>query len=547
MLELVMEHAGTLAVIVGLMTTAALLTARWESASLWLLSTWHSAPWIGGIAWLTRRVQPGRAGERAQTAAVMSLCSDYARYVRVLNRADYDNYMNYLRKAGDLGRRPFPPFLWFVIFSMVIVEAAGFAYVLAGWTLPGASEVMQQVAAVGIGFLVAVIMVFFTHWAGVEMYQSNQHRRDRREWAAAGKVGPLYGPDLSLNDPQSVDDAEPSFRQRATRGHAKTTYLLTLVTLVMVASIGGGAAYVRGQVLEQELVVEAASRQRAVERFDAGGAATAARERVAIDRQAIQQEIEIKRRGGWGTLIVLVIIFFFLQVLGMFFGFRYSFNGRLSHDCYRALNADRFSSYGELVEYYERIADIAQSKVEALLQQLERRRSGALGPTWSGEPPSFRDYLQMREAQRRDKPLGGELGSASATLNVTPALPAPATLPAVVVESAATVAAEAAPAAHTAVVDPQTLGHAPAATTNGADTVQGPSTAARFVESLSAVPVVPGAAATDDTLGPATLSPRAMLEEAEIAERKRAAERHARLGKAPARGKGRRINESESG
>jgi hypothetical protein len=178
MFEFLAAHAGAITALVLAPTVVAVLTARWESVSLWLQSAWHSLPFIGGIASLARRHAPRRGsdGSHSEMSAIMALCGSYARFIRVLNRSDYENYMNYLRKAGDLGRRPFPPFLWFIIFSMVIVEAAGLAYVLAGWTLPGASEVVQQVTAVGIGFLIAVILVGGRRDLSIEAIQTRPHR-----------------------------------------------------------------------------------------------------------------------------------------------------------------------------------------------------------------------------------------------------------------------------------------------------------------------------------------------------------------------------------
>jgi hypothetical protein len=408
MIDVLLAHSGALAVVVFLLLAIVILTAWWESISLSLQSALHSLPFIGGIAWLARRQRrPTTERKYSDTTAVLALCGSYARFIRVLSRADYDNYMNYLRKAGDLGRRPFPPLLRIVFFCMVLVEAAVLAYVLAGWTLPGASEFAQQVAAFGIGFLIAVILVFFTHWAGLEIYQANHFRRDRNEWVADGRHGSLYGPDLSLNDTQSVDDHEPAYRQRATRGHGNMTYALTAITVVMVLAVGIGAAFVRGQVIEQELVLESAMRAKAVQRFESNLPA-AARADSAAEQQMIQQEISIKRRGGWATLVILSIIFFFLQLLGIFFGYRYSFNGRLSKDAYRALKADRFSSYSELLQYYDRVADIAQSKVERLQQLIEQKYGDGMGDSSRWRQYSFRDYLQAREMQRRDKPLGGD-------------------------------------------------------------------------------------------------------------------------------------------
>jgi hypothetical protein len=423
MIDILMAHTVALAVFGIALLTVVILAAWWESISLSLQSILHSLPFIGGIALLARRQRrPTMERKHSDTTAVLALCGSYARFIRVLSRADYDNYMNYLRKAGDLGRRPFPPLLRIVFFSMVLVEAAVLAYVLAGWTLPGASEFAQQIAAVGIGFLIAVILVFFTHWAGLEIDQANNYRRDRNEWIASGSQGPLYGPDLSLNDAQNVDDHEPAFRQRATRGHGKTNYTLTTITVIMVLAVGSGAAFVRGQVIEQELVLEAAMRAKSTQRFELNTPAANRGDAVAAEHKMIQEEISIKRRGGWATLIILSIIFFFLQLLGIFFGYRYSFNGRLSKDAYRALKADRFSSYSELLQYYDRVADIAQSKVERLQQLIEQKYGDATAGSMRSRQYSFRDYLQARESQRRDKPLGGDRDPSWPDTNSLPAI-----------------------------------------------------------------------------------------------------------------------------
>jgi hypothetical protein len=447
MFDFISGHAGAMALTTVVLVTAAVLAARWDSLGLWLLSVWYSLPLVGGIAWLARRESSRQALSHANSPAVLTLCSSYARFIRVLSRAEYDNYMNYLRKAGDLGRQPFPPYLRVVIFLMILVEAAGLAYVLAGWTLPGASEFAQRIAALGIGFLIAVVLVFFTHWAGLELDQTNRYRRDLKEWIAAGRRGPLFGPDLSLNDAQDVDDDEPAFRQRATRGHGKTSYVLTAITLIMVIAVGSGAAYVRGQVIEQEILMEASSRSAALQRFALSARDVANTQPLATDQQLIQQEVSIKRRGAWGTLIILGTIFFFLQLLSIFFGYRHSFNGRLSKDAYRALKADRFSSYGELLLYYDRIADIAQSKLQRLQQLLERNSGHLLDSPLQGY--SFRDYLQAREAQRRRKPLGME-----ADASQPPSVQRPATLPA---ESA-----PAAPATSNGATVPSAHSNAPA-------------------------------------------------------------------------------------
>ena len=184
--------------------------------------------------------------------------------------------------------------------------------------------------------------------------------------------------------------------------------MITTITLLMVLAVGSGAAFVRGQVLEQEIAGEMSARAHAMKRFDQALPGTVKPEAVDADARAVQQEVDIKRRGGWGTLVILGIIFFFLQILSMFFGYRHSFNGRLSKEAYRALRADRFSSYNELTQYYDRVADIAQGKVERLQQLLEQKNREGVATVVDTVPYTFRDYLQARDVLRRDKPLGAE-------------------------------------------------------------------------------------------------------------------------------------------
>jgi hypothetical protein len=291
------------------------------------------------------------------------------------------------------------------------------------------------------------------------------------------------------------------------------TYTLSAITVIMVIAVGIGAAFVRGQVIEQELVLESSLRAKAVQRFDLDAPAATRGSPAAGEQPLFQQELSIKRRGGWATLIILSIIFFFLQLLGIFFGYRYSFNGRLSKDAYRALKADRFSSYSELLQYYDRVADIAQSKVERLQQLIEQKHGDGFGDSSHWRQYSFRDYLQTRESQRRDKPLGGDpdtswLGTGSVISVAAAAEPVSVPAP----------ARSAAPA--------------PGRGKNAAPNARSPldSTQASASPAPSSLPPQSDFLVRDslDVTVEETSSAKAKLEAAEDLERKRAAERYER-------------------
>ncbi|MFX5817271.1 hypothetical protein ABTE26_20460, partial [Acinetobacter baumannii] len=84
------------------------------------------------------------------------------KFIHIQDEHDFNEKVTYLTKSGDNGRKATPNWIWLLTISMVFVEAMGFSYVLAGYTLPGASENLQQTGAYGIAFLISVILVAFT-------------------------------------------------------------------------------------------------------------------------------------------------------------------------------------------------------------------------------------------------------------------------------------------------------------------------------------------------------------------------------------------------
>ena len=145
------------------MLALVVVATLWQQLKWWWFNTWVNFPVIGRIATLSRDANedvsyPGWfSGER-------TLCQEYKNFVHVQDEHDFNEKVTYLTKAGDNGRRNTPGWIWLLTVSMVFVEALGFSYVLAGYTIPGASENLQQTGAYGIAFLISVILVAFTHY-----------------------------------------------------------------------------------------------------------------------------------------------------------------------------------------------------------------------------------------------------------------------------------------------------------------------------------------------------------------------------------------------
>jgi len=391
--------------VVSVLMAAVVIMTLWEKVKWWWFNTWVSFPLIGRIARLSRDVNedasfPGwYKGER-------TLCQEYKDFVHVQDEHDFNEKITYLTKAGDNGRKATPNWIWLLTVSMVFVEAMGFSYVLAGYTLPGASENLQQTGAYGIAFLISVILVAFTHLAGHELYKSERIKHARREWIENGRKPKLFTGTIPLARAQSADDDMPTFTQLCNRVGSHPGYKITILTVIFVLLVAGLATYVRGQVLERELearVTLSSSQANSAARSAAGSlnmsatnvrlpAEDDAADRAA-DRKAVADEADIDRHGGWATFIVLAFVFVFLQILGVIFGYRWGFAGENSAQAYRDIGNGRYSSYSAVREHYRRIADTAQARLSVLQQKMMMRNSSE-GTSGQHLTKTFRDFMQ---------------------------------------------------------------------------------------------------------------------------------------------------------
>lgn len=394
--------------LVGVMLALVVVASLWERLKWWWLNTWMNFPVIGRIA----RLSGDTASDTRYQGWLKSettLCDEYRKFINIQDEHDFKEKIRYLTKAGDNGRKPVPGLIWLLTVAMVFVEAMGFSYVLAGYTLPGASENMQQVGAYGIAFLISIILVALTHFAGHELYVSSKIANARRQWQENGRVGAIRAQTIALADAQSIDDDKPGYTQLMSRvGTDIPSYKVTILTAVFVLFVAVFATYVRGQVLEKSLHQEVigASSQSASNGFDGLDFSMDAALPVADltqDRDTLlkvaQDEANIDRHGGWATFIVLAFVFVFLQILGVLFGYRWGFAGQNSASAYRAIGSGRYSTYADVRKHYEQIADTAQAKLSDLQQRLINRNaiSGTRGIEAAS---SFYDYMKQKRYEQ---------------------------------------------------------------------------------------------------------------------------------------------------
>ncbi len=426
--------------IVSIMLAMATVVALWERVKWWWINTWYSFPFVGRLASLSKDVNRDRVNPE-WFKAERALCRDFKKFIRVQDERDFNEMVTYLTKAGDLGRHPTPLWIWLLTVALVVVEALGFTYVLAGYTIPGASENTQKLGGLGIAFMISIILVGFTHWAGHHLYVNQRINNARRQWVESGQAHDLYTGEISLARPQGVDDDKPHYTQVCNRTGTQVNSFPIWATVFIVFVIAIGATYVRGQVLEKQLLQQVTGQTKNIE---LGVSATAdgldltvknapiqlppadAKLDQSADTRAVVEEASLDRHGGWGTFIILAFVFVFLQILSVMFGYKWGFAGKESKEAYFGKGGGRFSTYSDVREHYQQIADTAQAKLEALQQMMQARMAKIGQKADLKGRKTFFDFMhEARAEQLADRQSEKRQTVAKAQVESTPVIPSP--------------------------------------------------------------------------------------------------------------------------
>lgn len=445
-------------IVAGLLFLTVLLASIfWENIRFFLMDLSYRMPLFGKLKRYSKDLTIDQSGWfKSETA----LANDYEAFYREVYASPerFDKCRAYIAAAGETGRSPFRWYMWVLVSVMVIIESLGFAYVLAGFTIPGASENVLKMGSIGISILISILLVGFTHWAGKELYTNSLMERARNLWQPEANGGERLRQsrgDVTIEHNDVDIDSQDAIRilnRVSSDGRDTKRYVVTMFTAALVVIIAVGATYVRGVVLERELQYETSNSMSQIG-TGAGGSFfpnAMTEPQNQADKQAIQDGVDLDRQGGWGTFIVLAVIFVFMQIFGVIAGYKFGFAGKESAKA--SAETRKFRDRDHYIQWHdnkaEAIMQIAQSRL-AVLQRLIAIKVDKRGNL--PEQTRAVDNAKMRTARdhfmkvMRDRVATHHDRAEAATKKATPMAPVQATVVAHAPVQAPAPALEAAP------------------------------------------------------------------------------------------------------
>lgn len=378
---------------IATITLVGLVWSHWEEVTFLWMRMCYAFPLIGKARRLSRNMGIGGTASSPWFVSEQTLCHEFKRYLtkRVPDARLYALSKNYLRKVRETGRAPLSVWGWLLISTLVFLESLGFAYVLAGYTLPGSSEALQIPGAIGIAVLISIGLVLFTHVAGHEWHRRDLVKKARAMWLVDDSPDRkhLIDHEQASLERDGDDDSAKSYMKLIARLNTNAEVTpgfawLNFILIVFVLILALGAFFVRYQTLESNQIqcVLDASPASPNEFFSGALPDPNALPQVltapdAKNRQlGAKQECDSFAKASVVTYIVLAVLFVLIQVIGWTLGYRTGFAGVESKAAW-----SRVRNFGNSQEYEnwltrekQRIYAISQRHL-ANLQSMIRKRA----------------------------------------------------------------------------------------------------------------------------------------------------------------------------
>ncbi|MDX9744509.1 MAG: hypothetical protein RBT59_11860, partial [Arcobacteraceae bacterium] len=289
----------------------------------------------------------------------------------------YEKAKNYLHKAGDLNRRLLPFALLATLLFLLFIEASGFSYVFSSLMIDKASAQILHNAMIFGGFVISIILMFLTHFTGEELHKMSVLKAINNEMSSIPSEILLKDkndfPRNKISLENSLDDDKaktvviPQYNRmeqkffdwkkvKTSRGYYKTS-----ITFLLIATIGIGAMFVRFYVFDKNNEGSQKSIMQDTKSFDVE---TALFKEVGENNKKLNETnaenslpsyfkeqselrdkykrsstVEAQKKASYVTYIVMMMVFFGIQAVGIIIGSKYNFVGVESKKAYKIIES----------------------------------------------------------------------------------------------------------------------------------------------------------------------------------------------------------------
>lgn len=455
--------------ILSLLVSTVVVWKYWEQVSYFLIRVWHSFPLVGTVARLSRK--PSSVDSDGWINHEVTVANVYFREFKKYMKGPeaYSASLDYLAKAGEAGRSPRPAWVLFLVIGLVLIEAMGFAYVLAGWMNMDASTNDRHLLTAGTAILLAVASATFAEAAGHTIHHNSLIARARHWWQGEEpskrsrtlKAGKAINLEDSFGDSDKPDYEQLLSRVADVNSNVSRKFLWLIICGAFVTCMAVGAFVVRAATLESietEMVNSMKAEASVQSDKSAGSPFDLPAESKAINDEAQDATIDDKmnaiRQASLTTYVMLSLIYIAIQGISIWLASRYHFAGTHSRTAWRLTH--EYATAEEMMDAMDQrriaIASHADDKLRRLQTALSSRdhtNNGVLSAL-EGENSAHRNflaYVAYKAGKVSQKAVAQPTPAAQPTPVVQPAPVAPVEVPVVPVAAAAALAPTAAQAA----------------------------------------------------------------------------------------------------
>ncbi len=334
--------------------------------SFWIMNAFYNWPLIGRSSKHKKDITT----DNGWTSGEIKLCEDYYfEYDR--KRSLNDNYYNlsrdYLSKAEEIGRKPIPFWVWFLLVSLVFAEAVIFGKLIL--TFVGEFSTNEvKIFSLLVAFLLAIILVWITDRTGTEWYKNSKIKKIK-VWQATedgdNKSVPIPNTQIGIQT-SYLDNDDKKYKQLLNRvanlnATVSKSYGFTLVAIILISAIAI-IAFIQRATLNVDTINETPY-------------------------------------AAYATYIFFSLVFLFIQMIGIYVGYHYSFVSKEGEKAWRSIykynTADEFyRPIKTKTEYIKSQAQINLGKLQKYLNDKHEDLDIELNNT-------FHEYVKIKNEKEK--------------------------------------------------------------------------------------------------------------------------------------------------